>query len=140
MEEYWKDLSDTVEASNLVRVRSKFLVIKGEELGDGLELVMPKYFNNLVPKTIKLAVHQSRSDLGKLSEGFLRLYAKAFLNMKDKQFAHVIDPRKIISVDNIEVTNNYKTKPVGENPSSYLGLQRDIKEYRKEMIIELMTL
>ena len=141
MEEYWKDLSDTVEASNLGRVRSKFMVIKGEELGDGLELVMPKYIKPPKESARSFVVISGKASV-KDMQSYLRKYSEVFLKMKKKQFPYTIDPEKGVCIGNIEIRDKqrYWSKEKGDNPMSYLELQRNVKAFRKDLATGLISL
>lgn len=139
MEEYWKDIDDKLEVSSLGRVRSKIIVIKGENLGDGLEIIPPKYLPQ--PKTKAVCIPIIK---GKLSvyfkEPFIKVYAKAFKVKKNKKHRwYLVDEKKPLSLDNLG-SRKLGPLPKGENPLSHEKLKRDVAAFRKDYVTGMVSL
>ena len=65
-----------------------------------------------------------------------------FLKMKKSKFPYTIDPEKGVCVGNIEIRDKqrYWSQEKGDNPMSYLELQRNIKAFRKDLATGLISL
>ena len=139
MEEIWKDIDEKLEVSSLGRVRSKIVVIKGENLGDGLEIIPPKYLRAPKPKAVCIPIIKGKISVY-LKEPFIKVYAKVFKVKKNKKHRwHLIDEKKPLSLDNLG-SRKLGPLPKGENPLSHEKLKRDVVAFKKDYATGMVSL
>lgn len=142
MEEIWKDIDDKLEVSSLGRVRSKIIVIKGENLGDGLEIIPPKYFDPPSYRAYTKTFIRDKIVL-RLQKPYIEVYADLFQLRKDKNHVwRLVNSNLRVCVDNIEgrMRGPKGPKPKGDAPISYAELQRKVAAFKKDYATGMVSL
>lgn len=136
MEEIWKDVEGRFDISNTGKVRNKFTVVKGKNLGDGIELVMPK---EILVKNIDKSFFTVGGVRTVMGSKYIDLVCKYFMPDRDlkKELAYLRIPGKPISPDNISFRPRFK---VGIEIDERTNIRNDIRNYKRDTAYGLIDL